>query len=86
MNTATRACWMALTLAVGLAEAGIAGAKEEPFFDGLGTYTRKVTTDSVRAQRYFDQGLGFYHGFNHGAAIRSFRAAAALDPKCAMAH
>ena len=58
----------------------------EPFFDGLGAYTRKVTTKSAKAQRYFNQGLAFLHGFNHGAAIRSFREAARLDPKCAMAH
>ncbi len=56
------------------------------FFEGLGTYKHKITTDSPEAQRYFNQGLAFYHGFNHGAAIRSFQQAAELDPKCAMAH
>jgi hypothetical protein len=30
--------------------------------------------------------LAFLHGFNHGAAIRSFQQAAELDPECAMAH
>jgi tetratricopeptide (TPR) repeat protein len=59
---------------------------QEPFFDGLGSYTRKVTTKSPEAQKYFNQGLNFYYGFNHGAAIRAFTAAAALDPDCAMAH
>jgi tetratricopeptide (TPR) repeat protein len=59
---------------------------QEPFFDGLGSYTRKVTTSSPEAQKYFNQGLNFYYGFNHGAAIRAFTAAAALDPDCAMAH
>lgn len=58
----------------------------EPIFDGLGSYSRKITTSSPDGQRYFDQGLAFYHGFNHGAAIRSFAEAARLDPKCAMAH
>ena len=58
----------------------------EPFFEGLGSYSRKITTDSPRAQRYFNQGLAFLHGFNHGAAIQSFQEAARLDPKCAMAH
>ena len=62
------------------------GAAEEPFFEGLGSYSRKVTTKSAKAQRYFDQGLAFLHGFNHGAAIRSFEQAIALDPECAMAH
>jgi tetratricopeptide (TPR) repeat protein len=59
---------------------------KEPSFQGLGSYTRKITTESPKAQHYFNQGLGFYHGFNHGAAIRSFQEAARLDPKCAMAH
>jgi tetratricopeptide (TPR) repeat protein len=58
----------------------------EPFFEGLGSYSRGITTDSPKAQRYFNQGLAFVHGFNHGAAIRSFQEAARLDPKCAMAH
>ena len=64
----------------------IARTAEEPFFDGLGSYSRKITTDSPKAQRYFNQGLAFLHGFNHGAAIRSFQEAARLDPECAMAH
>ena len=59
---------------------------KEPLYDGLGSYSRKVTTDSPEAQRYFDQGLGLLHGFNHRAAIRAFQQAAELDPECAMAH
>jgi tetratricopeptide (TPR) repeat protein len=58
----------------------------EPFFEGLGSYTRTITTTSPEAQKYFNQGLNFYFGFNHGAAIRAFQAAAAIDPDCAMAH
>jgi tetratricopeptide (TPR) repeat protein len=65
---------------------GITALATEPFFEGLGSYSRKITTNSPKAQRYFNQGLAFVHGFNHGAAIRSFQAAAQLDPKCAMAH
>src|SRR5438046_10054730 len=59
---------------------------KEPFYDGVGSYSRKVTTNSAEAQRYFDQGLGFLHGFNHRAAIRAFQQAAELNPECAMAH
>jgi len=55
-------------------------------FDGLGTHTRKVVTASPEAQKFFDQGLNFYFGFNHGRAIQSFKEAARLDPACAMAH
>jgi tetratricopeptide (TPR) repeat protein len=61
-------------------------AAKEPFYDGLGSYSRKITTNSADAQRYFDQGLGFLHGFNHRAAIRAFEQAAELDPECATAH
>jgi tetratricopeptide (TPR) repeat protein len=85
MQTTTGRNWITFGLAVALAGTGIVNGKE-PIFDGLGSYTRTVTTDSLRAQRYFNQGLAFYHGFNHGEAIRSFQEAARLDPKCAMAH
>jgi tetratricopeptide (TPR) repeat protein len=61
-------------------------AAKEPLYDGLGSYSRKITTNSAEAQRYFDQGLGFLHGFNHRAATRAFQQAAELDPECAMAH
>jgi tetratricopeptide (TPR) repeat protein len=73
--------WSTLTLA-----GSNLGAAKEPFYDGLGSHSRKITTDSLEAQRYFDQGLGFLHGFNHRAAIRAFQQAAELDPECAMAH
>jgi tetratricopeptide (TPR) repeat protein len=62
-----------------------ASAAAVPLFDGLSGLTRKVTTASPEAQRYFDQGLAFLYAFNHDEAIRSFRRAAELDPKCAMA-
>lgn len=61
-------------------------AAKEPLYDGLGSYSREITTKSAQVQRYFDQGLGFLYGFNHRAAIRAFQQAAELDPKCAMAH
>ncbi len=85
MKTTSKTIRVVLALAVVLAGAGILNARE-PFYEGLGSYKRTITTDSPGAQRYFNQGLGFYHGFNHGAAIRSFQEAARLDPKCAMAH
>src|ERR1700757_2084809 len=58
----------------------------EPFFEGLGSHTRKISTESAEAQKYFDQGFDFLFGFNHGAAIRAFQAAEKADPTCAMAH
>jgi tetratricopeptide (TPR) repeat protein len=73
------------TLAICCAGSDLHGA-QEPFLEGLGCYARTVTTKSPEAQRYFNQGLALLHGFNHGAAIRSFQEAARLDPECAMAH
>ena len=34
---------------------GIAALAKEPFFEGVGSYSRKITTDSRQAQRYFNQ-------------------------------
>ncbi len=56
-----------------------------PLYDGLSKYHRSVTTSSTEAQKYFDQGLALYYGFNHEAAILSFQQAIVLDPNCVMA-
>jgi tetratricopeptide (TPR) repeat protein len=53
-------------------------------YDGLGRVHFPITTTSAEAQRYFDQGMGFAYGFNHAAAIASFKEAQRLDPTCAM--
>ncbi len=55
------------------------------YFD-LGPYTKKVTTASSDAQLWFDRGLNWLYGFNHGEAIKCFRMAIEHDPACAMAH
>jgi tetratricopeptide (TPR) repeat protein len=68
-----------------LALAVVAGA-DQPIFEGLGHHHRAVTTSSPEAQRYFDQGLTWAYAFNHDEAIRSYEAAAAEDPECAMAY
>lgn len=60
-------------------------AELAPLLKGMGTHTRKVTTDSHDAQTYFNQGLTLAYAFNHDEAIRSFRQATAFDPECAMA-
>src|SRR5258708_24337289 len=78
--------WPRAIVLLGALAFGIVVSEKEPFFEGLGSYSRKVTTDSAEAQRYFNQGLAFLHGFNHGAAIRSFQEAVRLGPRCAMAH
>ena len=55
-----------------------------PLIAGLKNVGMSVTTSSTKAQQYFNQGLALSYGFNHDGAIRSFRAAQALDPECAM--
>lgn len=57
-----------------------------PLFDDLGSHSHPVGTASELAQRYFDQGLVLLYGFNHAEAVRSFQAAAEVDPQCAMAY
>ena len=55
-----------------------------PLLTNLGDYGMKITTSSEVAQKFFNQGLNLYYGFNHLEAYRSFREAARLDPACAM--
>jgi len=57
-----------------------------PLHDDLGKVHFAITTANPLAQRYFDQGLSYAYGFNHAAAIASFRAAQAADPNCAMCY
>jgi tetratricopeptide (TPR) repeat protein len=87
-----RAVFSVLVVAAGLARAaGEHGAHVRgsdvlpPLLDGLGVHHHAVTTSSREAQRYFDQGLRLVYAFNHDEATRAFRAAARLDPGCAMA-
>src|SRR5262249_40463258 len=55
------------------------------FMEGLGTHHHAVAAQNKEAQRFFDQGLILLYAFNHDEAARSFRRAAELDPKLAMA-
>ena len=51
----------------------------------LGPWSRKVSTDSDAAQRWFDRGLNWTYAFNHEEAVACFGRAAVEDPSCAMA-
>src|SRR6266850_3745143 len=55
------------------------------YFD-LGPYSRKITTSSPDTQLWFDRGLNWLFGFNHGEAIKCFQKALKHDGECAMAH
>ena len=61
-----------------------AGKQGAPVFTGYGDHHHPITTSNPQTQAYFDQGVRLLFGFNHAEAIRSFRAAARLDPNCAM--
>ncbi|HJS46668.1 MAG TPA: hypothetical protein VJ773_01640 [Gemmatimonadales bacterium] len=55
-----------------------------PLYDNLGNHAVPISSRVALAQRYFDQGMRLTYGFNHAEAIRSFRAAIAADPACAI--
>jgi len=55
-----------------------------PLLGTLGSYSRPIDTDSSLAQRYFDEGLALTYGAHQAGAVRSFRDALTVDPKCAM--
>jgi peroxiredoxin len=53
---------------------------------GTGVVSFPVTSKTPKVQEFVDQGVGQLHGFWYFEAERSFRQAAALDPKCAIAY
>ena len=52
----------------------------------LGNFHRAVSTSSIEAQAYFDQGMRLLWAFNHDESTRSFARAAQLDPDCAACY
>src|SRR5438094_762063 len=60
--------------------------KPVALLQGLGTWRHPIATRSPEAQKFFDQGLTLYYGFNRYEALRSFRKVAELDPQAAMAY
>ena len=61
-------------------------AKPATLMTGLGNLHHPVSSKNAEAQEFFDQGLRLIYAFNHDEAARSFRRAADLDPKLAMAY
>jgi tetratricopeptide (TPR) repeat protein len=72
-------------LALGCGSAEPPAEPEIRLVDDLGSFRRSVQA-SPEAQAYFDQGLNLTYGFNHDAAIRSYRTASGIDPECAMCY
>lgn len=49
----------------------------------LGPFSRSVTASSDVAQLWFDRGLNWVYGHNHGEAVRGFNKAPRADLECA---
>lgn len=81
---------LAIALPYGVAAAQEHSTPNQPkpatLVSGLGDLHHPVSTSNPEAQKFFDQGLRFIYAFNHDEAARSFRRAAELDPKLAMAY
>ncbi len=57
-----------------------------PQFNNLGSFYHEVSTKVPLAQRFFDQGLVLFYGFEWGESIRSFKESIRLDPQCGMCY
>lgn len=73
---------LAGNLSLTLAAQGSAGAF--PLYPAIPASDIGVTGIDGEARAYFDQGVALLYGFNHAAAVRSFRKARAFAPECAM--
>lgn len=56
-----------------------------PFLTGLGTVNFRITCQDAKTQQYFNQGIALLHGFDSGAADRSFYECTQLEPSNPMA-
>ncbi|NNM34208.1 MAG: tetratricopeptide repeat protein, partial [Gemmatimonadetes bacterium] len=65
-------------------EVGGEVADTVPLYANLGDHALDISTDQPEAQAYFNQGLRLQYAFNHAEAVRSYEAALAADPTCAM--
>jgi tetratricopeptide (TPR) repeat protein len=57
-----------------------------PLLEGMGPYDGPRASRNARARRYFEQGVTLAWGFNPAEGARSFEAAAAADPSCALCY
>jgi tetratricopeptide (TPR) repeat protein len=58
----------------------------EVFKNGLGSFTRPISSTNKEAQAFFDQGFQMMYAFAKPEAVRSFREAWKRDPQCAICH
>ncbi|WP_419167936.1 tetratricopeptide repeat protein [Candidatus Palauibacter sp.] len=70
----------------GGAGAGNGDGTSTPLYGNLGPHTRAVSTQSEKAQAYFNEGLLFMYAFGTSIAEKSFRASRVEDPECASCY
>jgi len=75
----------------GMPDVAVTSTTRAILIPGSGTYSRKISSDSVQAQQFFDQGLRFAWGFYFPESIASYQQAAVFDsenpmPYWGMAH
>ena len=58
----------------------------EVFRNGLGTFTRPISSTNKEAQAFFDQGFQMMYAFAKPEAVRSFRESWKRDPECAICY
>src|SRR5690349_21853008 len=56
------------------------------FANGLGTFTRPISSTNQEAQAFFNQGFQMMYSFAKPEAVRSFREAWKRDPECAICY
>lgn len=56
------------------------------FRNGLGTFTKPISSRNAEAQAYFDQGFQMMYSFAKGEAVRSFRESWKRDERCAICY
>jgi tetratricopeptide (TPR) repeat protein len=77
---------LSLTIVAAAQDHAMGTMKPVTMMTGLGDLHHPVSTKNAQAQEFFDQGLRLIYAFNHDEAARSFKKAAELDPKLAMAY
>src|ERR1700704_1600516 len=56
------------------------------FKNGLGTFSRPISSNVKEAQAFFDQGFQMMYSFAKPEAVRSFRESWKRDPNCAICY
>lgn len=84
MRKLTLAFSLAAVTACSVMPLAVDTTAKAPVLDGFGSATLAAGKANESAREFFAQGMAQAYGFNEAEAIRSFKAALAKDPGCAM--